>query len=232
MFSQQETERIIEVFIYEQNRLQKDDPVYFHYINAVKAVNLFSVTAVDRGIIRDFLFRWGRMGRTGKRPDDPKMSNIIQQYAHFLQRAQKQNLHTSNLQPDKQTIQDLFEELYKLVGSISTAKTLHLISPGFFPLWDTGIILAYNSSYKAKHNSKLIEMVASATSKDNKRASGKGYCEFMEFTKSFINKYHYKLSQIQTTLNAANPQKNNKTLLKMVDEFNMFATKVPFSHLL
>lgn len=235
MFSQQEKERIIEVFIYELNKLQTDDPEYFKYINAMKTVNLTSFTAADRDIIKDFLFIWGgmkRRPRTKPRPDDPQMSVIIQKYAQVLQQVRKQDLHISDLQPYKQTIVDLFEELYPLVGQISAAKTLHLICPRFFPLWDSGIISKYNSSYKSKYKADLIEMEGVANTKYGERASGKGYYDFMEFTKSFINKYYNQLNQIQTALNNQNQNLGFKTLLKIVDEFNMFATQIPFYYVL
>jgi hypothetical protein len=170
------------------------------------------------------------MARTGVEKNIPKTKPIFQRYAGFLYTAQKCNLHASNLPPHEQTIQDLFESLHSSLGQISAAKTLHLICPGFFPLWDGGIIADYNSSRKAKYGSKLIQMVK--VTPNSERATGKGYYDFMEFTKLFINKYHHKLSQIRVALRNANSQKKEKSLLKIVDEFNIFATHTPFCYLL
>jgi hypothetical protein len=233
MFTRPEIERILEVFIYEQNRLQTDDPVYFTYINQMTKANLSSLSNNDIGTIRGFLFGWGHMGRTGIKPAIPKTRNIIQRYADFLQKARRQQLHASKLTPDKMTIEDLFEELNALVGRVSAAKILHLICPEFFPLWDTDILEGYNSSYKARHGSKLIQTKSVPTPKGKKEVvTGEGYYMFMGFTREFIATYHQRLSEIQTALNAASKYGKEKGLLKIVDEFNVHASHTPFCYLM
>lgn len=231
MFSQREKERILEVLIYEQNRVQNDDPLYFECISRMEAANVCCMTTADTTIIRDFVIKWGGMQRNGKGANIPKTGGVVEKYGSFLQRARRQNLHACNLQVDRQTIEDLFEDLYPLVGAISSAKILHLICPGFFPLWDTAIVNGYNSSYKAKHGSSLVEFVKVPDTKCGKRASGKGYYDFMEFTRAFIGKHHHQLEQIQTALKGAAVHKHEKSLLKLVDEFNIHATHAPFYYL-
>jgi hypothetical protein len=40
----------------------------------------------------------------------------------------------------------LFEEFEVVLGPVGAAKTLHLIAPNFFPLWDRKIATAYGHS--------------------------------------------------------------------------------------
>ena len=228
MFSQREKERMLEVFIYEQNRVQNDDPLYFQCIRRMEAANVCCMTTADTKIIWNFIITWGGMRRTGKGANIPKTGGVIEKYGNFLQRARRQDLHGRTLQVDRQTIEDLFDDLYPLVGAISSAKILHLICPGFFPLWDQAIINGYNSSYKAKHGSPLVELVRVPNTTYGKRASGRGYYDFMEFTRAFIGKHHHQLTQIQAALKNAHVHNYEKSLLKLVDEFNMHATHVPF----
>jgi len=232
MFTHTEIERIIEAYIYEQNSLQTDDPKYFACINYFATFNLTSLGPKELEVIRDFLFKWGHMGRTGIDPTDPELGLIIKKHSEFLESARKQELHKSSILPDKQTIAIIFENLNSLVGPISASKILHLISPGFFQLWDNGVIDGCNSSKQFKYKSDLIEMVEKENTKGSHRPSGNGYYSFMEFTQSFINKYINVLTQIQTVLNSQAQCAGSKTLVKMADEFNMFATKKPFLYLL
>jgi len=162
MFSNVEIERIIEAFIYEQNRLQGDDPIYFACTGYFAAFNLNSLGQKQLDIIQDFLFKWGKMGRTGSKSKIPALASTIGNHENFLTRVRKQDLHSINIEPDKQTIAEIFEDLNSLVGPISASKVLHLICPGFFPLWDDGIIDGCNSSKQFKYKDKkanLIEMV-------------------------------------------------------------------------
>jgi len=232
MFSQREIERILEVFVYTQNLVQKDDPKYFKYINDMKAVNLPHLTKAYINIVQGFLFVWGGMGRTGIRQAIPRTQRTIQRYADFLQSARSRKLHQVDLASDKGVIEEVFQELHALVGPVAAAKTLHLICPEFFPLWDGYILHGYDSSYKAKHGSLLISIGQIPGPTGNKRViTGTGYYNFMELTRAFIAKYRQHLCQVQSVLNAKQPQNAQKGLLKIVDEFNIHATHAPFYYL-
>lgn len=50
---------------------------------------------------------------------------------------------------DREVTIDLFTALVSSLGPVGTAKTLHLIAPRFFPLWDDKIARAYGLSPRA-----------------------------------------------------------------------------------
>lgn len=45
---------------------------------------------------------------------------------------------------DGTTIENLFQSFERVLGPVGAAKALHLLAPGFFPLWDRAIAEAYN----------------------------------------------------------------------------------------
>lgn len=236
MLSDLEIERILEAFVYAQNRVQKDDHKYFGYINKMKKANLADMSSADMDTVRDFLLKFGGMGRAGVKDDIPRAQSTIHGYADFLQCARGRQLHQGNLASYHNHVIKVFGALRDVVGPVSAAKTLHLICPEFFPLWDSSIIALCNSSCKAKHRCLLIEIIKVESDKDpqKKRAviTGKGYYSFMEFTDRFIHKYYQHLCQIQSVLNSSKPPDEQKGLLKIVDEFNMHATHAPFYYLM
>lgn len=232
MFSQQEIDRILEVFIYEQNLLLAEDNIkYFTYINAIKAADLSALTTKDIDVVWDFLFKWGHMRGTIA-PGIRKTATAIEKCACFLQSVRTQDLHVTSMASQKVTIKDLFQELEALVRGVAASKILHLIGPGFFPLWDTAIWKGYNSSHEMRRGCKLIETINVSTDKGNKEViTGAGYCSFMELTKSFVTKHYQILSQIQAALNRGKRHDEQKSLVKIVDEFNVHAAHLPFYYL-
>lgn len=59
--------------------------------------------------------------------------------------AQFRNRNISNLSDeDEQNITLLFQAFESVLGPVGTAKTFHLTSPCFFPIWDRTIAIAYN----------------------------------------------------------------------------------------
>src|SRR5262249_11723359 len=45
---------------------------------------------------------------------------------------------------ERATIADLFQQFEKVLGPVGAAKTLHLLAPRLFPLWDRAIAEAYD----------------------------------------------------------------------------------------
>jgi hypothetical protein len=65
---------------------------------------------------------------------------------------------------DRTGIQNLFKEFELLLGAVGAAKSLHLLAPGFFPLWDRTIANAYRCPIQQRGRNSL------------------GYVEFMFIT--------------------------------------------------
>lgn len=73
---------------------------------------------------------------------------------------------------------------------VSVSKALHLLAPGFFPLWDAKIARAYNCYYASNPEQKYLIFIG-------------------------------KMKQIANELYpSASLQANDKTLLKLIDEYN------------
>jgi hypothetical protein len=45
---------------------------------------------------------------------------------------------------ERTAVSDLFQEFESVLGPVGAAKTLHLLAPRFFPLWDRAIAVAYD----------------------------------------------------------------------------------------
>ena len=108
---------------------------------------------------------------------------------------------------DKPKIKKLFIELLKALeiksknnevkrSTVSVVKTLHLLAPEFFPLWDKKIAKAYGIDYEKYRNNPI--------------AQSEKYIEFMEITRKIVEKLmKYDL-----------PESYKKDLLKKLDEYN------------
>ena len=77
---------------------------------------------------------------------------------------------------------------------VAVAKTLHLLAPNFFPLWDRYIAKAYGCDYKG-----------------NNANAAKEYIKFMKLMKKLVK---HVLSFIDPS------DYSNKTVLKLIDEYN------------
>jgi hypothetical protein len=53
-----------------------------------------------------------------------------------------QKIHETAEIPE-QDIRDIFKDFEKVLGRVGAAKCLHLLAPGFFPLWDAAILKGY-----------------------------------------------------------------------------------------
>lgn len=102
---------------------------------------------------------------------------------------------------DSMQIQNLFEQFREASkrldkygvearSPVSVAKALHMLAPGFFPLWDSKIAKAYGYNYSSNPKGKYV-----------------AFCEDM---KEIADKLHPHV-EIEET---------GKTLLKLIDEYN------------
>jgi len=103
---------------------------------------------------------------------------------------------------DYEDVRDLFEKFREALKSVSNntkspvavAKALHLLAPNFFPLWDKRISQAYKCNYQNDPAGR--------------------YILFSEITKE-IAKEVSEYKEVKDIM-----KKENKTLLKLIDEYN------------
>ncbi len=76
---------------------------------------------------------------------DSMLTRHRQSHATFRQRT------LEGLSPqDEAAIVPIFTDFEQLLGPVGAAKALHLLAPGFFPLWDRTIAAAYGVGLKGR----------------------------------------------------------------------------------
>ncbi len=80
-------------------------------------------------------------GMTLKKHFD-ELRDVIAEHFDRLLKFRSQRLHETAEIPD-QDIRDIFEDFTQVLGRVGAAKCLHLLAPGFFPLWDAAILKGY-----------------------------------------------------------------------------------------
>jgi hypothetical protein len=148
-------ERFIEEYVRRCERRygQEDRQKYVPYVRKMGAIRLASITTKDvKGVIRPFLYRWGRMGRILGRDDyrgwEQRIAESIRARAGMLERLRREHLSNPGLDlaAHKLTVIQLYGRLKENVGPVAAAKTLHLVCPDFFPPWDNPIVQGYRTA--------------------------------------------------------------------------------------
>jgi hypothetical protein len=127
-----------------------------------------------------------------------ELTDSIRQSCSVLESVRDSNLRDTELS----RVEDDIKKCYRVIkndvlGPTGVVKTLHLISPNFFPLWDT----------------KIREKVSKETSLKKRPIGGTavGYYKFMIEIKEFLERYSETLSELS--------KKYGWTELKTVDEY-------------
>ncbi len=71
-----------------------------------------------------------------------ELEAVISKHFDRLIRFRSQRIHETAEIPE-QDIRDIFEDFTDVLGRVGAAKCLHLLAPGFFPLWDAAILKGY-----------------------------------------------------------------------------------------
>jgi hypothetical protein len=71
-----------------------------------------------------------------------ELENVISKHFDRLIRFRSQRIQETAEIPE-QDIRDIFKDFADVLGRVGAAKCLHLLAPGFFPLWDAAIIKGY-----------------------------------------------------------------------------------------
>ena len=125
-------------------KIYSEKHIYFPCINDLKNVDLKNIKDIDvYGPIKMFLSNWGIMGRVLARKKykgwEKKLKTKISQISDKLEKFRDIQLETTNLEQWENDIEVCYKEIRNIVGPTSTSKTLHIICPSFFPLWDDNI---------------------------------------------------------------------------------------------
>ncbi len=74
--------------------------------------------------------------------DLAKIKTLLNEHSGTIEKYRKRAI-TSLMSSEEQELRMLFSRFENVLGPVGTAKTLHLLAPSFFPLWDRAIAKAY-----------------------------------------------------------------------------------------
>jgi hypothetical protein len=76
-----------------------------------------------------------------------ELEAVISKHFDRLIKFRNQRIHETAEIPE-QDIRDIFKDFTAVLGRVGAAKCLHLLAPGFFPLWDAAILKGYGMEKK------------------------------------------------------------------------------------
>ncbi len=100
---------------------------------------------------------WNRAYYRYKKFDNKHMNEIerlLNKNKKILKELRKRNISDLNADRNNSTILKLFNDFEMILGPVGAAKSLHLLSPKFFPLWDGKIAAAYGCRLKKRGYNK------------------------------------------------------------------------------
>ncbi len=71
-----------------------------------------------------------------------ELEEAISKHFERLIYFRSRKIHEVVALPEKE-IRDIFQDFTTVLGRVGAAKCLHLLAPGFFPLWDAAILKGY-----------------------------------------------------------------------------------------
>lgn len=207
---------------------KKGPQAYDDCVKKVKTADLSKAQNLEE-TFNDFLIVWGNMRRVldaGARSQEKefndwesKVVEKVKAYSHKLEELRTKDLLGEDLNEHQGTIIELYNALLqdddapfkgkKKKSPIAAVKTLHLICPGFFPLWDNPIAAGVR---------------AEQGKKKKKRFSAEDYYKFMMDLQSLGKKYERVLLELVPEC--------NKTKVKILDMFLLWTVRRPFSFFL
>jgi len=184
----------------------------FEYDNCCKIFSKNDISkTVDMKTIRRFLYVWGRMGRVLGRKEyegwEDKIEKLINVEFNRLLELRKTDFLLADIRQFEKNIKELYRSFADILGPIAGVKTLHLICPKFFPLWDNAIAEAF------RNERITTEKIQSHSAED--------YYGFMKDVKEIMNRH----GTVVSTLAA----KYNENELRIVDYFAWWITHRPIS---
>ena len=203
----------------------KNEPLYFEAITVLEELRK-DLTKLDAtkhliGIVKPFLGDWGRMwrvvGRAGLNWEG--LGERLRSSEKDFGNLRKERFQTIDFEKDEisDSITTIYGKLDSLpyLGSPTTiSKTLHVLNPEIFVMWDIGI----REKYKNKNN--------------RIRANPEGYREFLKETQKEIREaLNDRKKEAGKGLDEIEKEIRNRykniTLAKIIDEYN-YGTAHPF----
>lgn len=122
-------------------------------------------------------YRFGK--RLGRRFDEQHfldIERILKCHTEALLSFRPRSIQTFG-QNDLPVVRALFDDFEGVLGAVGAAKCLHLLAPGFFPLWDRAIAAAYGVALaqRGKNTDRYTRFMAIA----KKQCRALGESQFM-----------------------------------------------------
>ncbi len=196
----------------------KKEPIYFEAIADLEELRK-DLTKLDDtkhliGIVKPFLIKWGRMGRVvGReglnwrglgerlRSSDKDFGNLREE------RFQTIDFEKDEISDSITTIYERIDPLEYLGSPTTISKTLHLLNPEIFIMWDVGI----RNRFKKKNSHILCNSGGYLEfSKETQREIREALTDRQKMTGNDLDKIEKELRK----------KYENKTLAKLIDQYN------------
>ena len=79
-----------------------------------------------------------------------KIDNLVEKYSNSIMNNFRNRPILLLLENERDKISKIFIDFEKVLGPVGAAKSLHLLAPRFFPIWDSTIVKAYGIYMKSK----------------------------------------------------------------------------------
>lgn len=193
----------------EKWMLENDETEYNTYCTTFNQNSI--LTNVDTKTLHRFLYTWGRMGRVLGQDKysgwEEKVKALITLNCDELNDLKKTSLTKVNIEEYEKEIKKYYRSFAEILGPIAAVKTMHLICPSFFPLWDNPIAAAF------RNERVTAEKIASFSDED--------YYQFMKEVKDIAIEYR------TTILNLS--AKYGVSELRLIDQFAWWISHRPLS---
>ena len=123
------------------------EKIYDETVKYVQRIDLGDITEKDvENVIKPFLYKWGNMGRVLGRREykdwEKNLKDLIKEYSSMLGNFRKGS--SAKIEQFEREIKEIYNKFRETLGATAAGKTLNILCPNFFPLWDTAIKKAFN----------------------------------------------------------------------------------------
>jgi hypothetical protein len=131
---------------YTKTKTSDIEKIYDETVEYVQRMNLEDITEQDVAKIGQCLLEWGNMwrvlGRREHRGWEKKLKDLIKEYSSMLVIFRKES--SAKIEQFEGEIKEIYGKFRETLGPTAAGKTLNILCPDFFPLWDTAIKKAFN----------------------------------------------------------------------------------------